>query len=1841
MPEEAAGGTGLGGPDADIFKGQHTVAEVLSQLRRRLLDLTARNRLLNFRHSKTKTVGIVDVVSDAVYDRLLENKSLTFVPVPDPKPTEYEGEDHRQKPDVREYAKRLGISTSYDLPRVRLNVPAKGNEGLKLRVLNYPAETERLCRRVNNEARSAIEETGTNMLYLVFGFLEFYEADHSDRALLAPLVSVPVAMKRGHLDRESRLHLYDIVYTSDEVVENLSLREKLRTEFAMELPVLGEDATPEDYFAEVEEAIALRPRWKVRRQMTLALLSFAKMLLVNDLDPKNWPKGFHRSVLEEHKLVRTVFGDLTPEEGAGADPGDYDVDNHKEKNLSLIHDADTSQHSALIDILEGKNLVVKGPPGTGKSQSITNLIAEALVRGKKVLFVSEKLAALQVVKHRLGLAELGDFCLELHSHKTQKKRVLEDLEARYKRQYSRPRGLEGDLKLLEQERRKLQEYADLMNARLGNELELTVFEVLWRAERHRQEAGEAVGELESLVVPGAPSVDHVALGQQRAAVESLARHFPDIGTYGKDYPWYGYFPTQLSPGDDLEIQTALSVHIQGVESVRQASNAFRAAAPGETLPGGRAAQLSLLTEVRKIQQPPEKVCLELLPLFFPRDDRRGAEAGKALTALKRRVLEAKELIEAITGRLHRDVVPSQEKLREAKNQLEKLKRHGSAELALSELEAGKDHIERLVAGIEQSLAFFSELERLLGAGPANTDAGLEKAVAVMKACHDAPKDLLEYRQASLARSSTRELSAAAKVEAERLTGERQALADLFYSEQRPADAEFTHAMQTMREGDAWYRFFQGRWRRARRFYGTLAKDKTKRPAAVCLSHLTKLSQFLRDNDAFNASANYRDAFGRLFRGNDTDFGKIERLIAWFDRAKELFAQVGLEPTEFDLVAAEEHRIAQLSERLSRAEAHFRALKETHSSLVKLSVNSQLGAQITEAYATWKKRVDLAKRLSTELGEAAQFFKSIGPARLSASALTEAMERQLALHEILSAIEADASVRSLLKEYYAGLETDFDALEETLGWGKSVAQAKLNYSLRELLLGPRARESLAAVQRAGASLEAAWQCVDAFVKAMRSLARFDWDIWMSVLVDVVGEENADAISLRAERALEAMSGLLAWCQYLQAREAVEGFRLISFIEKLESNAVPHHLFVSGFLYRLYGSIAKSIFQQNSVLARFSGMSYSQVRETFAKLDREVIKRRGAESAARISAIAQIPAGTSGARVDDRTELELLKHLMSLQRPRTPIRQILRRAGRAVQALKPCFMMGPLAVAQYLEPGSVQFDLVVMDEASQLKPEEAIGAVARGEQLIVVGDQKQLPPTSFFDRMMSVDDEDDSQASVATSSESILDICLSAFPARTLKWHYRSKHESLIAYSNHNFYDGKLIVFPSPYPQTKRLGVRFHYVRDGAYQNRQNVPEARRVVDAIVEHMQTRGDESLGVVTLNITQRDLIEELLEQRLRNFAQGEKYRARWEEQSWPFFIKNLENVQGDERHVILISTTFGKAPGTDVVRQNFGPISRQHGGRRLNVLFTRAQHSVHVYSSMLPEDIILDGKTPQGTAHLRGYLEYALRGTLEGVRLGPRPPDSDFEVSVATVLEARGYEIVPQLGVAGYFIDLAVRNPDRRGEFLAAVECDGASYHSGVSVRDRDRIRQEIIESLGWKGRIWRIWSADWFRNPKREIERLLVFLDGRRVAAARDPVAFYEEAEPEGVSARVPEAISAPVAAPLQPDLPLESIAGVGEDEELFVEVGDRVTYIDLEVAPNDRRVIQIVDTGHDPSLGLINEAKPLAQALIGAAEGEVMELSIDGRPSKHLKVVKIERAHEKAHPGASLVGEPSSP
>jgi transcription elongation GreA/GreB family factor/very-short-patch-repair endonuclease len=413
------------------------------------------------------------------------------------------------------------------------------------------------------------------------------------------------------------------------------------------------------------------------------------------------------------------------------------------------------------------------------------------------------------------------------------------------------------------------------------------------------------------------------------------------------------------------------------------------------------------------------------------------------------------------------------------------------------------------------------------------------------------------------------------------------------------------------------------------------------------------------------------------------------------------------------------------------------------------------------------------------------------------------------------------------------------------------------------------------------------------------------------------------------------------------------------------------------------------------------------------------------------------------------------------------------------------------------------------------------------------------------------------------------------------------------------------------------VRATYLANAVYDNQTNLIEARRVVDAVTEHITTRPNESLGVVTLNIKQRDLISELLEERLSDTPGADDFREKWHGASQGLIVKNLENVQGDERDAIIISTTFGKPPGTDVVRQNFGPISRQGGWRRLNVLFTRARQSIAIYTSLRPEDIVVDAATPEGTQALRNYLEYARTGVLEVPAETGLEPDSDFEVAVIETVRRMNYEVTPQLGVSGFRIDIAVKHPDHPGSYLAAIECDGAQYHSAQSARDRDRIRQEILESQGWKGRIWRIWSTDWFRQPNQEIARLREFLGQLRQRWTPEHVTgdswVEESASIAGAARPVEDANHA------RESVAARLVFGKADTE---VRIGDSVEYLDT-AREQDIKTVRITKRTTSLEQGFIAEATPLAQSLLGSVVGDEVVLNVPGVAKRMLRILAIRR------------------
>jgi very-short-patch-repair endonuclease len=415
-----------------------------------------------------------------------------------------------------------------------------------------------------------------------------------------------------------------------------------------------------------------------------------------------------------------------------------------------------------------------------------------------------------------------------------------------------------------------------------------------------------------------------------------------------------------------------------------------------------------------------------------------------------------------------------------------------------------------------------------------------------------------------------------------------------------------------------------------------------------------------------------------------------------------------------------------------------------------------------------------------------------------------------------------------------------------------------------------------------------------------------------------------------------------------------------------------------------------------------------------------------------------------------------------------------------------MMSPLSVAQLIDRRSLIFDMVIFDEASQIRPEDALSSLARARQFVVVGDSLQLPPTSFGVKTIQTPDQDDEEEEDESPVvESILELCAAAYgQGPMLLWHYRSRDPSLIAYSNKEFYDRKLRLFPAPHIRSSDSGVHYVSVR-GTYSARTNLLEAQQCAKAAIEFMRAYPNRSLGIVALNRPQSDLIEIELDRLVSQQPNALNYCERWDDSIEPLFVKNLESVQGDERDVIFISTVFGHDEENNFF-QRFGPINSKAGHRRLNVLFTRAKHQVVVFSSIPLEKIVVGDGAKWGVKVLKEYLEFARSGRLEAGLTSGRSTESPFEEAVMSALRAEGIHCEPQVGVVGFYIDLAVRHPAFPDHFILGIECDGAAYHNTRAARDRDRLRQEILESLGWK--LHRIWSTDWLANPRTELQKLI---------------------------------------------------------------------------------------------------------------------------------------------------------
>jgi len=1714
------------GPTRRLTPRETAAQKRIAELRLRLLDLTNRNRLLNYKFAdrSRRVVRIVDELPDELLQRVDDNKRLTFKPLPEPNETppdetteefllaleqakrsdeEYleaigklEAEDvngeaarkleralrdrlrielglppraPREQLSKDEWARRNGIDPSYDLPRANpKGKPKPEHVDNWIQTLLFPDEMERALSGTYDQARSALQETGVNTLYLALGFLEWYEAQASERPMFAPLLLHSVDLERKIVGGKYR---YSVGTLDGDTQINITLSERLHKDFHRRLPELDEEETPDAYLKKVEKAIADMPRWRVRRFAVVGHFAFARLVMFNDLADANWPGGI--GVISNSVIARIFTGDGAAAGGDGFHPEEYDVDDPavSAKVPLLITDADSSQFSAIVDVMEGKNLAVKGPPGTGKSQTITNVVAAALAAGKSVLFVAEKMAALNVVKDRLEKAGLGHFCFELHSTKTRKKDVLEALDKRLAIQgrLRRDGDLEAALKELTRTRAQLSDYVLIINRRFGA-TGRSLHDILWAEQRTRLGHG-LPNALDELALAGVKEMTFHDLDELRGRLDILAATYADIEASGglEGHPWRGVGNAGLD-FFERERLVNLATRLRGstaglLEVLDQLSTEVNAALSDHV---GDA--ISVAEALSRLPAPAPDVDVELYAAL--------AESSSC-QALERFSAHQGEWLDA--SRRLSDAADDPDEVAARETELSALadlvRGIGADETSLGELGNLAVRTEREAARVGRAIDLGRTLAAVLDVDTEMTPKALRALLDSARHAGDLPPHLRPMRHPRLHDEGAKAVLAAGHERASRLAAKVAPLAERLAFGLDAEPREWRAPAEALRGAGAFSALFSRQVRAAKRKYKGLMRSRRRMSRRAMAADFEALAECAELAKGLASDAALQSVCGPSFRGHETPFEWLIGVNVFALAVKSNFSQADrlharLRAVLLDGSPDRLEGAAELAGHPDRGlalevleECEHRRVADLRQHQAALQDNAIKAAEAGRRAEALGLRLELASARVEDVASAAR-------------------EREAAEDEI----ERNDVARRLLARQWHGARTDRAWVVGALAAARAIEDADLPPELRRHLLHRERDRHIERLRGIASALVKALRETAELWEETKKFGHFDETKFLG---SPLRESRGAEVAARLDEAIARPEQLATWTGYLAARHDCVHVGLKGLLVAFEGRPLSAPQLTAAVERVFWRSLAREALAEHPAVGRFRGVQIEKARERFRTLDEQIIALQRKTLAAELCR-RPIEAGYRGVSRKEDTGLVLIQREIEKQKRHIPIRDLLDRAGLAVRQMKPCFMMSPLSVAQFLKPGLFQFDLVVIDEASQMRPEEALGAVARGGQTVVVGDPMQLPPTSFFDRVDRVVDDDVDEEELI-DNESILDLALTEFrPARDLRWHYRSRHESLIAFSNRHFYEDSLIVFPSPldperHQRDPRLGVYHHFV-GGTYKGHVNIVESFKVAEAAVAFMAAEPDKSLGIVTLNQAQRDILMEELDRLVPREPAAARYVERWENTLEPFFVKNLENVQGDERDIIFISTVYGPDAATGVVMNRFGPINGVYGHRRLNVLFTRAKDRVEVFTSMRPLDIKAGEGSQPGVHALRAYLEYAETGRLEIGEATGRETESEFERLVRARLVEKGFDVTPQVGVAGYFIDLAVRHPRRSG-YLLGIECDGATYHSARSARDRDRLRQQVLERLEWK--IYRIWSTDWFHNPDGEMQRLLAHM------------------------------------------------------------------------------------------------------------------------------------------------------
>ncbi|WDF72263.1 DUF3320 domain-containing protein [Novosphingobium sp. KACC 22771] len=1623
-----------------VFQSDLPITEKLDRARMELLDLSARNRLLNLpRASKSaRSIEIVDEKSAEIFRLLVrEAKVFTFLAGKAARDTDVDeavGDDADEILDLAQpeddVADERGVFGRHADTRLQTRLTPKG---LQKRLLE-----------LYFDARTLEEEQGVNILYLTLGMLKWIDPTNAANIRFAPLLLIPVSLERGNAGEKFKLRA-----RPEEFASNLSLEAYLDRVHGIRLPTFEatDNFEPIAYMDEVADAVAAKDGWAVLHDdMALGFFSFAKFLMYRDLDPATWPD---HARISERPLVRGLLADGF-DSVDGMIPEDAKIDPFiPPAEMLHILDSDSSQALAVHEVRRGRDMVIQGPPGTGKSQTISNVIASAVADGKTVLFVAEKMAALEVVKRRLDATGVGDACLELHSNKANKRAVLDELRRTW--ELGAPKGSDpGSLHA------RLTEARDLLNNhaarmhRLHATSALTPYQVIGQLARLRLD-----GEQPNDIVLDAPetwSADGFA--ERHGILSELVERVEVIGKPA-DHVWRGVGLASASP---MEVERFTSRFVALTERLDQLET--DQAALAATLESNAVPSLqetgTLIALARRVASAPS---LSAQALGSPAWDDRGQDIANLLdTGTRYASLKTKLAPTYSDAAWETD-------LADARLQLGKLPATFLPE-AFARLSLLVEKLPRLKAEADA-------LARSMGREAPVTFADIKRFLRVGERVVAAPEASADAFAADLWDNGVEHAGDIAEA-VQRLEASRSVIGSGL------VDAAWSMELGTARatlasHGTGFFKIFSSNWRNANRLVRSVLTNPDQ-PLDETLSQLDALAEGQTARRAIESDETFaRSAFGGDWRGDRSASTALFALVEWMRSLKGL----GAEPR---IVAAKRPDRDEIGMRLARTEA---LLAEVFP-VIEMLWSDLPSQELMFGDALTAERADL----SALQGSVSDFNAADQASAIVA--LEVPADLNLRLETLDDLAEGQRCAASLDDNESLG-QSAFD-----LSWqGRASAWADLS-SMADWINGNGDIRMLASRVMDRQVLE----------PVANTLER-DGEVFVADINGLLGDLHCDTstalgtsdlaavpfVQLRQRLEEWAIGGeqLSKWVAYRDRADRARALGCSDVAARLEDGRLMSEAVIPAFEMAYFEAIHTDQVREHPELGRFDGTLHGRLAREFADLDRQRIASASLEVAR--AHHQRLPARDGGLPVGP---LGTLRTEMQKKRGHMPIRKLMEKAGPAIQALKPVFMMSPLSVAQFLAPGAFEFDLLVMDEASQIQPVDALGAVARAKQVVVVGDPKQLPPTAFFSKMTgNASNDDDDDGGRVGDIESILGLFSArGLPMRMLRWHYRSRHQSLIAVSNRQFYESKLFIVPSPYTAEAGMGLRFHHIAEGLFDagsTRTNQLEAKIVAKAIIAHARDHPDLSLGVAAFSVSQRRAILDQLEL-LRRSATPEVEAFFQAHYSEPFFVKNLENVQGDERDVIFISVGYGPTTPGGRVPMRFGPLGSEGGERRLNVLISRAKQRCEVFSSMTDEDIDPDfAQSRKGVFAFRLFLHFARTGRMTMAESTGRDHDSVFEEQVAKALQARGYQVHRQVGLAGFFIDLAVADPEMPGRYLLGIECDGAAYHDARSARDRDRLRQSVLESHGWN--MHRVWSTDWFHRPNEQLDLIIA-----RVEAAK---------------------------------------------------------------------------------------------------------------------------------------------